>query len=245
MTARASELSGSPNRLAGPRALGALPVVGCWIAAAFVLSLALAALVLAIAGAGEHGTALALRATARWCFLLFWPAYAGGALARFGGPRFAGLARQGRAFGLAFAAALAVHLGLVLWLMAVAADQRTPMLLFWAGAACTYALALCSLPRIRDRLGPRAWRILSEGAMQYIALVFAVDFIVEPLRANGLGKYPLTYLPFVGMLVGGALLRLAAQIRGRGWQAKWSRTLTGIRDRAPKARGRRGKASCR
>jgi hypothetical protein len=46
--------------------------------------------------------------------------------------------------------------------------------------------------------------------MQYIALVFAVDFIVEPLQANGFGKYPPTYLPFVVMLVGGALLRLAA-----------------------------------
>jgi hypothetical protein len=213
MTARASELAGSPNRPAGARSVGAQPAVGCWMAAAFVVSLALAALVLAIAGAGEHGTALALRATARWCFLLFWPAYAGSALARFCGPRFAGLARQGRAFGLAFAAAFAVHVGLVLWLMAVAADQRTPMLLFWAGAVCTYALALFSLPRVRGWLGLRAWRVLSEGAMQYIALVFAVDFIVEPLQANGPGKYPLTYLPFVLVLVGGALLRLAAQIR--------------------------------
>lgn len=82
------------------------------------------------------------------------------------GQQFAVLARRGRAFGLAFAAALSVHLGLVLWQMAVVADQRTPMLLFWAGMACRYALALFSLPRLRDRLGPRALRILSESAMQ-------------------------------------------------------------------------------
>lgn len=211
VTARTSELSGSPNRPVGARSNG-LPAVRYWMTAAFVVSLVLAAIVLGMAGAGEHGTALALRVTARWCFLLFWPAYAGSALARFCGPRFAVLTRQGRAFGLAFAAALSVHVGLVLWLMAVAADQRTPMLLFWAGVACTYALALLSLPRLRDWLGPRAWHIACEGAMQYIALVFAVDFIVEPLQANGPGKYPLTYLPFVVMLVGGALLRLAAQI---------------------------------
>jgi len=173
----------------------------------------LAAIVLASAGLGEHGTVLALRATARWCFLLFWPAYAGSALARFCGARLAVLAHRGPAFGLAFAAALSVHVGLVLWLMAVAAHQRTPMMLFWAGAACTYGLALLSLPRARDWLRPRAWRILSESTMQYIALVFAVDFIVEPLRASGLGTYPLTYLPFAIMLVGGALLRLIAQIR--------------------------------
>jgi hypothetical protein len=212
-TAQASELSGAPNRPPGARATGALPGICSWMAAAFLISLALAAIVLAVAGAGQHGTALALRVTARWCFLLFWSAYAGSALARFCGPRFAVLARHGRAFGLAFAAALAVHVGLVLWLMEVAADQRTPMLVFWAGVACTYALALLSLPRLRDWLGPRLWRIASEGAMQYIALVFAVDFIVEPLQANGLGKYPLSYLPFVIMLLGGALLRLAVQIR--------------------------------
>jgi hypothetical protein len=216
VTARTSERDSSPDRPVGARSVGAPPVVGYWMAAAFVVSTALAAIVLAIAGAGEHGTVLALRVTARWCFLLFWPAYAGGALARFCGPRFAVLARQGRAFGLAFAAALTAHLGLVLWLMAVAADQRTPMLLFWGGVACTYALALSSLPRLRGWLGPRVWRIACEGAMQYIALVFAVDFIAEPLRSNGADNYPLTYLPFAVMLVGGALLRLAARIRRPG-----------------------------
>jgi hypothetical protein len=209
MTARAwSGPSGPLNRPVGLGSIGVLP----WIAAGLLVSLVLAAAVLAVAGAGEHGTALALRVTARWCFLLFWPAYAGSALARFCGPRFAFLALRGREFGLAFAAALFVHVGLVLWLMDVAADQRAPMLLFWGGVACAYLLALLSLPRLRSWLGPSAWRISCEGAMQYIALVFAVDFIVEPLRANGPDKYPLTYLPFVIMLLGGAFLRLVGQI---------------------------------
>ena len=127
-------------------------------------------------------------------------------------------------FGLAFAAALTLHVGLVLWLIAVAADQRAPMLPFWAGVACTYALALLSLPRLRAWLGPRVGHIACEGAMQYIALVFAVDFIVAPLRANGADEYPLTYLPFVVMLLGGALLRLAAQIRRPGTAARaWAK----------------------
>lgn len=213
VTARTSQPLNSPDRPVEAHSTGAPPVAGYWMVAAFVVSSALAAIVLATAGAGEHGAALALRVTARWCFLLFWPAYAGGALARLCAPRLTVLARQGRTFGLAFAAALTVHIGLVLWLMVVAADQRAPMLLFWAGAACTYALALLSLPRLRAWLGPRVWRIGCEGAMQYIALVFAVDFIVEPLRANGADKYPLTYLPFVLMLLSGVLLRLAAHIR--------------------------------
>jgi hypothetical protein len=184
-----------------------------WIGAGFLVSLVIATIALAFAGAGEHGTVSALRATARWCFLLFWPAYSGRGLSRFCGPRFAGLARRGREFGLAFSAALLVHLGLVLWLMDVDPDQRQPMLLFWGGVVCTYALALLSLPSLRNWLGPRTWRIAREGAMQYIALAFAVDFIVEPLTANGPDKFPLSYLPFVIMLLGGAVLRLLANNR--------------------------------
>lgn len=101
----------------------------------------------------------------------------------------------------------------VLWLIYVAADQRSPMLFFWAGVLCAYALALFSLPRLRDVLGQRLWRMACEGALQYIALVFAVDFIVEPLQASGADKYPLTYLPFAATLFGGVALRLGAQLR--------------------------------
>jgi len=190
-----------------------IPGAAGWMIASFAVALALAVTVLAISGDGESGTALALRVTARWCFVLFWPAYAGSALAKFCGPRFAVLARYGREFGLAFAAALAVHIALVLWLLDAAAKQRTLMLFFWAGVACTYFLAAFSLPRLRDWLGLRLWRTLSEAAMQYVALVFAVDFIVDPLQASGVDRYPLSYLPFVLMLVGGAVLRIAAQLR--------------------------------
>ena len=48
-----------------------------WMWAAFLIALALAVIVLVIFGVGERGTAIALRATARWSFLLFWFAYAG------------------------------------------------------------------------------------------------------------------------------------------------------------------------
>jgi hypothetical protein len=208
-TTRAPTLHGFGVRRIASRLAG----VPAWMAAGFGVSLALAAIVLATFGVGQNGTALALRVTARWCFLLFWAAYAGGALAKFCGPHFTVLARHGREFGLAFAAALSVHVGLVLWLMDVAADQRTAMLFFWAGVACTYALALFSLPRLREALGPRVWRMSMELALNYIALVFADDFIAEPLRASSADKYPLSYLPFVIMLIGGVALRLAAHIR--------------------------------
>jgi hypothetical protein len=46
---------------------------------------------------------MALRATARWSFVLFWLASVGGALAPLFGSRFQALARRGRDLGLAFA----------------------------------------------------------------------------------------------------------------------------------------------
>ena len=52
------------------------------IASAFCAALALAAAVLAALGAGERGTHVALQATARLSFVLFWPAYAAAARAR-------------------------------------------------------------------------------------------------------------------------------------------------------------------
>jgi hypothetical protein len=85
--------------------------------------------------------------------------------------------------------------------------------LFWIGVLCTYLLALFSLPRLHDLLKPRLWRTFRAIALEYIALVFAADFILAPLQAGGLGKYPLTYLPFALMLVAGAGLRVAAFAR--------------------------------
>jgi hypothetical protein len=81
-----------------------------WMGAAFLIAFAFAAIVLAIFGAGDRGTELALRVTARWSFLLFWLAYCGGAIAWLCGPGLAGLARRGRELGLAFASAQLVLL---------------------------------------------------------------------------------------------------------------------------------------
>ena len=194
--------------------IGKVPTeASAWMAAAFVVALGTSAIVLAIFGVGERGTDIALRATARWSFLLFWPAYAGGALATLFGPRLTGLARQGRNLGLAFASAQLVHLSLVLWLIHIAAAPDGSMLFFWIGILCTYLLASFSWPWLQNKLGRRFWRILCTITLEYIALVFAMDFIVIPLQEKGLGGYPLSYVPFVVMLVGGVGMRLMSFAR--------------------------------
>lgn len=209
MSAYAQQKPASGGRKIGWRPTTALS----WMAAAFLIALASAIAVLAIFGAEERGTVIALRVTARWSFLLFWLAYTGSATARLFGPRLAGLARRGRDFGLAFASAQVVHVSLVLWIFYLAPESNGGMVFFWVGIFCTYLLALISLPRLHDMLGPRLWRTLRTAAMEYIALVFAADFILAPLQAHGLGKYPLSYLPFALLLIGGAGLRVASYVR--------------------------------
>jgi hypothetical protein len=184
-----------------------------WMVVAFLIAVVSAAVVLATLGVGERGTTIALRLTARWSFVLFWFAYTGSAIARLFGSRFAGLARHGRDFGLAFASAQVIHVGLVLWLFYLAPGENGGMVFFWAGILCTYLLALFSLPRLRDALGPRLWRISCMIAMEYIALVFFVDFVRNPLQGNGLNNYPVSYLPFALMLVGGVFLRVVSLAR--------------------------------
>jgi hypothetical protein len=178
-----------------------------WMTASFLVAAALAAIVFGVVGAHDR-VGVALRVTARWSFLLFWLAYAGTAIATLWGPPFGALARHGREFGLAFASAQLVHVGLILM-----SGSGAGMAFFWVGIVCTYLLALFSLPRLRDAMGPRLWRICLVIALNYIALVFAADFIEGPLKSKGIANYPLSYLPFALMLVAGVGLRAAAYVR--------------------------------
>ncbi len=172
---RTSGLAQAPERR-GFALLGAFrrpATTPSWVLTSFVVALALAAGALAALGGGDRGTAIGLKLTAMWAFLLFWPAYAGSAAASLSGPRFAGWARRGREFGLGFAAAMIVHVALVVWLYHIATEPVGAMLFFWAGVACTCILALFSLPQLRAALGPRLWRLFCAAALNYIALVFA------------------------------------------------------------------------
>lgn len=186
-----------------PATTTSLAVMAFFVAAA-------AALVPILVARGR-GMGLALEVTARWSFLLFWLAYSGGAIARLFGARFAELARRSRDFGLAYASAQLVHLGLVILLIYL--TKSIGMVFFWVGMFCTYLLALLSLPRLHTALGPRAWTALRTAAVEYIALAFAADFILGPLQAHGISHYPLTYLPFAFLLVAGAALRVVANAR--------------------------------
>ena len=125
-----------------------------------------------------------MRYTARWSFLFFWLSYTGGAMAILFGPVFAGLARRARALGLAFAAALQVHIGLVIWLGVVIGQiplQGGILLFFLAGLFCTYLLVLLSFGIGTRNLG-RLWRPLIFLATTYILIAFGRDFLLDAPR---------------------------------------------------------------
>ncbi len=181
-----------------------------WMGAAIAvaLTIALAAGILA----PEHKLSLALRATARWSFLLFWLASAGGALAALFGPSFANLAARARDFGLAFASAHLVHLGLVAWLYyAFVGPGRFTLIFFGIAAFWTYLLALLSVRRVTAALNPRIWKVLRAIGVEYTAFAFLFDFARNPFRGGIL--HFVEYLPFLVLAVTGPLLRLAALMK--------------------------------
>jgi hypothetical protein len=185
-----------------------LPKPLVWTLASFGAACFVAISVLGAVGTGVRGINMALAATGRLSLLLFLPAYTGSALVTLFGSRFRAVQRNGREFGLAFAAAHLVHLGLVWRLCAIGAAPATGVfVLFGIAVFSLYLLVLLSLPTIVGKLAPRDWRLLRLAAMTYIAYAFAVDFVTHPLVGI---KQTLAYLPFSAMIVAAFLLRIAA-----------------------------------
>jgi hypothetical protein len=189
-----------------------------WMIGAFGGALALAGAVLADCGTGPDGIGQAVRYTARWSFLFFWLSYAGGAMATLFGPVFAGLARRARPLGLAFAAALQVHIGLVIWLGVVTGEiplQGGLLWFFLIGLFCTYLLALLSFGFGIRKLG-RLWRPLLLLATTYILIAFGRDFVLGALDQNvRYWRYAAEYVPFAVLSLIAIPLRLAAFVRPR------------------------------
>jgi hypothetical protein len=189
-----------------------------WMIGALAGALALAATILAVYGTGPDGIGLAVRVSARWSFLFFWPSYVGGALTILFGPGFSGLAGLARALGLGFAAALLAHIGLVVWLGVATGQiplQGGLLWFFLVALFCTCLLALLSFGIGKRRLGP-LWRPVILLATTYILIAFGRDFVLGALDLRaGQWLYAVEYLPFALLSLIAIPLRLAAFFRQR------------------------------
>jgi hypothetical protein len=187
-----------------------------WMGAAFGIALAIAATVLAVQGTGNSGIRLALELTARWSFLLFWFAYAGNAVATLFEVDM--LAGRGRDFGLAFASAHLVHVGLVIRLYDISIRpvlSQGLFVFFMLGLFWTYLLAGLSFGGVKA-IGSAAWRWIRFLGMNYILIAFGRDFVMpvvhpKPSQIN-LGHY-LFYAPFMVLSFAAPLLALLAMRR--------------------------------
>jgi hypothetical protein len=196
-----------------------LPVL--WMGVAFGVALGLAAAVVAVKGTDAKSIGTALQLTARWSFLLFWVAYAGRAVTELFGSSFEPLARRGREFGLAYASAMLIHLGLVIWLCYIlsrAPLSGTSLAFFVLGMVWTYLLAVLSFGRLAEALGPSGWRVVRVAGLNYILYAFAIDFVTPLIRAGSAtqGVWHLVgYAPFAAMSVAAPLLVLTAAAHRR------------------------------
>lgn len=193
----------------------AKPNVMLWMGSAFGVALATSAIVLGLNGVDNKSVRLALELTARWSFLLFLLAYAGNALAVVFG--WTALKGRGREFGLSFASAHLVHVGLVIWLGMILG--RVPLsggllLFFLVGLFFTYLLAFLSFGGVKV-LGP-AWPPLRFVAMNYILIAFGRDFVlpvIHPKPAQYNLAHFIAYAPFAVLSIAAPLLVLAVWLR--------------------------------
>jgi hypothetical protein len=131
------------------------------------------------------------------------------------GSAFAPLARRSREFGLAYAAAQSIHLGLVIlfWITVRMPLSVRGVAFFGMGILWTYLLAFFSFGNLAESLGPRAWRTLRIAAMNYILFAFATDFVPQVIPSGPKSMnfvYLIAYVPFAAMSVAAPLLVLAA-----------------------------------
>lgn len=188
-------------------------VTGPWMLTAFAVALVIAVGSLTLRGYGEEGTVLGLKLTARWSYLWFWGAYTAAAWATVLGPRLRPVAMHARDFGLAFAAAHLVHVGLVVWLYRIAEHPpgRGSLLFFGIAVFFTYLLALLSFRSFAGRLPPRAVFVIRTVGVEYIALAFLRDFIAPPFTATL--TYAVAYGLFLALIALGYALRIVALVR--------------------------------
>lgn len=191
--------------------------VTLWMGSAFAIAWATATVVLALNGPDNKSIRLALELTARWSFLLFFLAYAGNALSALFG--WAALKGHGREFGLAFASAHLVHIGLVVWLYRISLRPPLGPGLFWffmIGLFFTYLLASLSFGGVKA-LGP-LWPPLRFVGMNYILIAFARDFvlpIIHPKPTQYNLAHFIAYAPFAALSIAAPLIVVAVTLNRR------------------------------
>ena len=186
-----------------------------WISIAFLIALATSLSALAVSGM-DKGVPLALQATGRIAFAYFFLAYVGGPLTTLFGPAFLPVRTRAREFGLAFAAVMLAHLGLIAYLCAIGkAPAIGVFVVFGAAAAFAGILTLLSFARVRALLPQNVLPPIRTIATTYILYAFLKDFL-HFSSPSGSFRHLIAYGPFAGLAIISFVLRLAAWAKTSG-----------------------------
>ena len=188
------------------------PVVG-WAALAVGVMIAI---ILAIAGTGEDGVRMVIRATARSSVVLFTAAFVASSLRRrWPSAGTTWLLVNRRYLGVSFAVSHLAHflaiLALAGWSFSrMAADAGWTVGILGGGAyLIIIAMTATSFDRTAAWLGPRAWQRLHALGVYWIWTVFAVSFVPRAFTSA-------LYWPFALLLVVALGVRLWPRARVRG-----------------------------
>lgn len=186
------------------------------VAGATLVNLAIAALVLALAGTGADGTELALRTTARVSFVWFVLAFVASPLETLSPSRSSRwLVERRSSFGVIFGLSMSMHVGFILRLYELHAPERPPMVTeadFWIGIPGLVLVALLTVTSFRflqARVSATTWRRLHRTG---IWVVWAIFFLclVDSVGRKSSDHPVLAYWSFIVVLLAAMGLRVAA-----------------------------------
>ncbi len=192
MEATSRDVTGGGARLEGWAIVG-------WAAAGVAL---MTLAVFAVAGTGEDGMRMLLRATARSSAVLFSAAFAASGLQRgfrAGWTRW--LLTNRRYLGVSFAVSHLVHLGAIIGLARASSVtyQATTIVLGGFGFVLVAAMTATSFDATAAMIGRRAWKALHTFGVYYLWVVFFATS--APKVTAELAAIPLTALLLSAMVV--------------------------------------------
>lgn len=174
--------------------------------------------ILLVEGVAEAGTREALRATARLSLVLFLMAFVARPLQQLYPSRLGRWLMKNRSLiGVCFGLSLSAHILLIVWLFVLSAPHIPrsvgflDILVGGAGLLVVLAMIVTSTAGIRRAMGARAWQRLHLYGQYLVWFVFT--FCLISSYAAKSPPYPWWhYVPLFVLLLGAAVLRLAAAL---------------------------------
>lgn len=169
----------------------------------------LVALIVAIYGTGEPGIRLWLKVTGRTDTIPFAAAFVASPLHQIlPSTSSAWLVKNRRFLGISFALQhLLLHLPAVIWFLAIATLPSAQIAIAGLAYVLIAAMLVTSFETPARWLGHQRWKILHKTGLFYVMFVFIATFL--PKAAND----PITYAPFVTLLLSAVILRIVAFMR--------------------------------